>query len=289
MKTFIKYSLFAVLAMSLSVGLLAGQAGQPVVAKVPAGGIPNGAIPGLGNTTDARCTLTDATAEGVVCLLKELSFLLQNSLATTTVDGGNASLGAKGDAKSAATDTTAINAIQILKEISFLLQNALTVNLPTGASTASNQTTGNGALATLVTNTTPLATATVKAASTPPAASDPSLVVAVSPNSYTSSCVDRSGSITTGGTAQTAAALNASRKDITIFNYPDATTQGISTAENLFVSFTGTATESAGVPAAGVVVLAPGKSLNFGAGTVSTQAVSVNAATTGHKWYACEQ
>ena|SRR5215831_12194775 len=78
--------LILVLVLS-SAGVVRGQ--QKVSATVPAGGIPNGAVVPLGNTTDAKCTATDGTAEGVICLLKQLIFQLANSLTVTQTTAGN--------------------------------------------------------------------------------------------------------------------------------------------------------------------------------------------------------
>lgn len=130
--------------------------------------------------------------------------------------------------------------------------------------------------------------AAVKAASTPPLATDPALVVTSSP--YQFPCIANSThSIATGGTAQTAAALNTTRQNITLQNYASSTTQGVSTAESLFYSFNGAATLSAGVPVAQVFELLPGQAMTFGGGPVSTQALSVNAVSTGHLYGLCEQ
>jgi archaellin len=94
---------------------------------------------------------------------------------------------------------------------------------------------------------------------------------------------DRSGSITTGGTAQTLAAVNASRRYLLVQNPLSATTQGIATAESLFINFTTTAV--AGEPS---IELAPGDIFVMEGSAVSTELVSVIAATTGHKWTAKE-
>lgn len=78
-------------------------------------------------------------------------------------DTGNASLaaintaiGAKTDAKSTATDTTSVSAMQVLKQISASTQAP---SLPSGASTAANQSTANTTLSTIATNTTGASTA----------------------------------------------------------------------------------------------------------------------------------
>ncbi len=95
--------------------------------------------------------------------------------------------------------------------------------------------------------------------------------IAPSPGTLT----DRSGTITLGGTAQTMMAANASRVYLLIQNQ-DAT-------EDLWINFTTTAVEdepSIRLPALSGFVMETG--------FVSTQAVSVIAATTSHKWTAKE-
>lgn len=78
---------------------------------------------------------------------------------------------------------------------------------------------------------------------------------------------DRSGTITLGGTAQNAMAVNASRKYARLKNPVTAT-------ENLYFSFTGTASTSSDS-------LPPGYELVCDS-FVPTQALSIYAATTGH-------
>lgn len=87
-------------------------------------------------------------------------------------------------------------------------------------------------------------------------------------------------SLTTGGTAQNAIAANATRKGCTIQNPATAADQGISTAENLYVRFGGTA-----AAASDSWELVPGQSMSCApvAGQIVTTAVSVVAATTAHK------
>lgn len=87
---------------------------------------------------------------------------------------------------------------------------------------------------------------------------------------------DRSGTITSGGTAQSLAGSNASRKYLLIVNPITAT-------EPLYVNFTTTAV--AGSPSIG---LNPGDSFVMENGFVSTEAISVIAATTSHTYTAKE-
>lgn len=99
------------------------------------------------------------------------------------------------------------------------------------------------------------------------------------------SFTDRSGNVTSGGTSQTLAASNASRKRIVIENFCNATTQNIAAAESLFVNFTTAASTSAGTS----IEIAPCGSYDSGFGPVSTEAITVTAATTAHRWAAKEQ
>lgn len=86
---------------------------------------------------------------------------------------------------------------------------------------------------------------------------------------------DRSGTITTGGTAQTIAVANAYRTHFAIINPPTAT-------ETLYVSFTGTATANS------MQLLAGGSIIYDAPQFVPNSAVSVFAATTGHAFNAEE-
>lgn len=118
--------------------------------------------------------------------------------------------------------------------------------------------------------------------------------VTISPGSITVSTTplvitptDRGGTITAGGTAQSLAALNASRKFLFVENPCTAAGEGgIAAAEDLFISVTGNATVNgagnyADLPPCGSASVAYN-------GTVFTAAVTVNAATTGHRWSATE-
>jgi hypothetical protein len=85
---------------------------------------------------------------------------------------------------------------------------------------------------------------------------------------------NKGSTITTGGTAQTPIAANVSRKYAICENPPSAT-------EDLFISITTTATTT---NAGNFADLAPG-----GSATIpGTAAVSVNAATTGHRFICTE-
>lgn len=107
-------------------------------------------------------------------------------------------------------------------------------------------------------------------------------IISVSPQ--TGNATNRSGSIAAGGSSQTAIAANSSRKGFLIQNPCTATTQGISTAENLFINFTSAASTSAGTS----IELGPCDSFSS-VGTITTETITVTATTTGHKYVAKEQ
>lgn len=93
---------------------------------------------------------------------------------------------------------------------------------------------------------------------------------------------DRSGTITTGGTAKQLMAANANRKYLLIQNPSTAAGQEIATAESLWINFTTNATTarpSIEVVSGGSIVMDK---------FVSTELISVNAATAGHAWIAKE-
>lgn len=98
---------------------------------------------------------------------------------------------------------------------------------------------------------------------------------------------DRSGAITTGGTSQTLAAANASRKCLLIQNPITAAEQNIATAESLYINNNAVAATVAG--AGNYAVLPPGASTTFCPSLIVDQtAATVNATTTAHRWYAKE-
>jgi hypothetical protein len=106
--------------------------------------------------------------------------------------------------------------------------------------------------------------------------------VTVSPvtGTYTSKNV----ALTLGGTSQTLMASNTSRKRIYIQNPCTATGEGIAAVESIYISFTGAAGVNNGTS---IEILACG-SYDSDNGPISTQAITVNAATTGHKIVAGE-
>ena len=89
---------------------------------------------------------------------------------------------------------------------------------------------------------------------------------------------DRSGAITTGGTSQQLMADNASRRYILIMN---PSTE----SESLFINFTANASTSAG---SSLEIIPGGRYERDASSYVTTEAVNVVAATTGHKFVAKE-
>lgn len=89
------------------------------------------------------------------------------------------------------------------------------------------------------------------------------------------STTDKAGTITLGGTAQAAIALNASRKGWCIQNPSSA-------SEDLFVRVNGTASATTGTD------LSPGQAVCSSPSMVDQAAVSVFAATTSHTWLGFE-
>lgn len=95
----------------------------------------------------------------------------------------------------------------------------------------------------------------------------------VGPLAYTTT--DKGGTVTTGGTAQAAIAANSNRKAWCIQNDPAAT-------ENMSVRVNGTASATTGT------IVTPGNQACNLPGALDTAAVSVFAATTGHRWFGYE-
>lgn len=138
--------------------------------------------------------------------------------------------------------------------------------------------TGAGATGTGSQRVTVSQDATTVAGSTPGGFTQPvSGTVSATPLAVTPT--DRGGTITVGGTAQNAAASNASRKSMLCMNPVSAT-------EDLYIAVTGSATVGG---AGNFADLAPGGSatVSFN-GTVIQTAVSVNAATTAHRFLCTE-
>lgn len=102
---------------------------------------------------------------------------------------------------------------------------------------------------------------------TPPIQVSPALVTTT----------DRGGTITSGGAAQNAMASNSSRKGWCITNDP-----AVAAGEILYVRANGTASATAGTP------VMPGGQVCNGPLLTDTAAISVFAATTGHRWFGFE-
>lgn len=111
----------------------------------------------------------------------------------------------------------------------------------------------------------------------------PQLGVAVAGNIPTGSFTNKSGTIAVGGTSQQITPVNLNRKKIIIENPATAAGQGIAAAESLFINFTA----AAGVNNGTSIELLPGGSYDSGT-TITTEAINVNAATTGHVFIAKE-
>lgn len=147
------------------------------------------------------------------------------TLGQTLLDGANVTIGAKADAKSIATDATAISAISIWKQISASVQ-AIATSVSGTLTVASHAVTNAGTFLVQAAqsgtwtvqpgntpNTTPWLAkisdgtnaAAIKAASTAPVATDPALVVAISPNS-----VNANGQTTMAASAPVVIASNQS-------------------------------------------------------------------------------
>jgi hypothetical protein len=101
----------------------------------------------------------------------------------------------------------------------------------------------------------------------------------VSTTPLVSTFTDKSTFIATGGVSRLVLNVNAARKHIIIQNPYTNTEQGIATAENLYISFVGTAV--IGPPS---IVLFPGGSYESSSAPISSQALTAIAATTGHKF-----
>lgn len=86
---------------------------------------------------------------------------------------------------------------------------------------------------------------------------------------------DKGGTVTTGGVAQAAIAANPYRQIWCIQNSPDET-------EDLFVRLGGTASATSGI------AVEPGKQVCSYPAYLDRSAVSVFAATTGHRWFGFE-
>lgn len=94
--------------------------------------------------------------------------------------------------------------------------------------------------------------------------------------------IDGSGTVTTGGTSQVVFGANVNRVFLRCQN-PSATLSGVA-AESLFINYDAAASSTA----VNSEEIANGGSVNFSNDFVPKGAVSVTAATTGHK-FVCKQ
>lgn len=157
-------------------------------------------------------------------------------------------------------------------------------NLTSVSLTNGIPTSGTGTVSTLdnlIASLNSNGQATSSASSPVVIASDQSAVsVQLPPYSFT----DRSGTITTGGTSQTLAGINANRHRIIIQNPSSSTGEGIVTAQSLYINFT----SAAGVNNGTSIELVPGAIFDSGTGPVTSELITVNAATTAHAYVAKE-
>ena len=151
--------------------------------------------------------------------------------------------------------------------------SAASLPLPSGAATSANQATEITSLATIATNSAAPLPAQSNATTNIGAVSG---VVNVTPT-------DCSGTVTTGGTAQSPISASATIHGFTIANVDASAGSG----EPLWISFTGTASAANGsyplAPPAATTFAANG-SYTTPVGFGTNHAVSIFAATTGHKF-----
>ena len=91
---------------------------------------------------------------------------------------------------------------------------------------------------------------------------------------------DKSGSIATGGNAVQPIAANGSRKRVIISNASTIAGENIAAVESLFFNFGSVAGVNDGVS----LELQPGQSWDSGGGPCPTGLLSINAATSGHRF-----
>ena len=212
--------------------------------------VPGYSVPGTVTQDGKACVHTDGTG------------------AVTIADGANVTQGAKADA--AATDSTSSWSLVsigkgIWAQITSFWNDFKTIFASPGSdatkAVAVQGVTGGKAVST---SSAQSGTWTMQPGNTP---NTTPWLFSISPVTVTTT--DKSGTITTGGTAQTPIALNASRKQWCIQNDPAAT-------EVLYVRVNGTAAPGVGA------ALSPGDQVCSSGNMIDTAAVSVFAATTGH-------
>lgn len=220
---------------------------------------------------------SDATKLGIIALNPDGSNISGGGGgggAVTIADGADVTLGAKADARSTATDTTAITAMQVLKEISFMEQNPVSRAVTQATGTNLHTVIDSGTITTVsaitaISNALPAGTNVIGHVITDTGSTTAVTgTVAIGGNTIT----DGATTITAGGTAQT---LFTPSNGFAVYN-PDP-------SEDLWISITTTAlangTGSIRVPANGGGYESP-------LGAKITGAVSIVAATTGHKFTA---
>lgn len=136
------------------------------------------------------------------------------------------------------------------------------------------QQSHDGQTASPVNKADPLPTQLIDGSGNPQGTAGNPFRTSPSPSAVTGT--DRGGTLTTGGVAQNAIAANSSRASWCVQNDPAAT-------EYLYVREDGTASATTGA------ALAPGSQACSRNGQTSRGAISVFAATTGHRWYANEE
>lgn len=153
--------------------------------------------------------------------------------------------------------------------------------------TEAKQDTGNTSLASLVTQTDAIEASLSSIDTGTPAALGQAVMASSQPVVIASdqtaipvtlvlsgSLTDRSGTLTTGGTAQTLASANSSRKYLLVQNQSNGA---------FYIRFTGTATQDQTS-----LRLDAGADFESGPSFVPTQAISIIGATTGQAWHAVE-
>jgi hypothetical protein len=106
----------------------------------------------------------------------------------------------------------------------------------------------------------------------------------VTTNPLAVTMTSKAGNIAAGGSSQTLMAANGLRRGLFIQNPTDETGQGIANREPLYINYTSAAGVNDGVS----IELQPGAALTFNGNTCPTSLVTVNAATTSHKYIAFE-
>jgi hypothetical protein len=228
--------------------------------------IADGADVALGSTTDARVSISTgpasliALAKGLILFQDTSAGLLDGistyNLAISTVLGTTAD----------AAVTNPVTAATIPSSLKGLLTLTTSTN-----STLSTIASNTGNLSTIAARTPPLGQDLMTGSSPVVIASDQS-AVPVRPG--TGTVTDRSGTITSGGAAQTLAASNTARKYLIVVNVSQ---------ENLWINFTTTAVQNQ--PS---IPILPNGSFVMESGYVSTELISIIGTTTGSAFTAKE-